>query len=179
MDDALTLSNPRLLGSVYFGLLALIAAIAIQVFLNNLGVELLLPPFKAVLLSTLIASVFGALFAKKIAHCTVPYRLKAFLWGFLLVVTALPVYDLMFLYLTREHYNLIHATPTYSSLLYRFLLIWSYNFVLAGLWLAIGAGFAALYLRGHLIYLILQRPPVRENDKKKNRTVKNNADDHR
>jgi hypothetical protein len=36
------------------------------------------------------------------------------------------------------------------------LFVLLYSFILAGVWLAIVAGLAAVYLRGHIVYYILQ-----------------------
>ena len=40
--------------------------------------------------------------------------------------------------------------------MYLYLFVLAYSFILAGIWLAIAAGLAAMYLRGYLEYYILQ-----------------------
>ena len=47
-----------------------------------------------------------------------------------------------------------HASLNDLLELYLFVLI--YSFIMAGLWLAIRSGIAAIYLRGHVVYYILQ-----------------------
>ncbi|MDI9818115.1 MULTISPECIES: hypothetical protein [unclassified Legionella] len=154
-DQALTISNPRLLAAIYFALLAIIATCLIDLFLYLMGMEQLLPLFKAILLGVVIAACFGALFGKLIIHSSKPYRRKAFLWGFLMVVAALPFYDLGFLLLIQGRYTAAFEGATFPQMLLLYLFILPYSFILAGLWLAIAAGFAAMYLRGHLVYDIL------------------------
>lgn len=154
-DEALTISNPRLLTAVYFALLAVIATVVIDLFLYSIGLERLLPTFQAILLAVIVAACFGALFGERIVHCPQPYRRKTFLWGFLMVIAALPFYDLGLLYLLKDFnsHSFEGATFRYLAVMYLFVLL--YSFILAGLWLAIAAGFAAMYLRGHLVYDIL------------------------
>ncbi len=103
-DDALTISNPRLLSAAYFGLLAIIATAIIDVILYGIGVEQILPTFQAILLAVVIASFFGAIFGERIVYCKKPYRRRAFLWGFSMVLAAVPIYALIFLYLFKAHH---------------------------------------------------------------------------
>ncbi|CEK09975.1 hypothetical protein [Legionella hackeliae] len=159
-DTALSISNPRLLAAVYFALLAVIATCIIDSFLYFMGVEQFLPLFKAVLLAVVVAGCFGALFGKRIIHSKKPYRRKAFLFGFLMVLAALPFYVLGFLFLSEE-YARWALTDTLSQQLLSYLFTLFYSFIIAGLWLAIAAGFAAMYLRGHLVYDILHSKYLR------------------
>ena len=53
-DEALEISNPRLLCAIYFTLLAVIANQAIDTFLYAVGVQELLPIYKAILLAVVI-----------------------------------------------------------------------------------------------------------------------------
>ncbi|KTD23617.1 Uncharacterised protein [Legionella lansingensis] len=168
-DQALTISNPRLLAAVYFALLAVIATCVIDRILYFIGVQQFLPLFKAILLAVVVASCFGALFGEKIIYSKRPYRRKAFLWGFIMVIAALPVYDLGFLLLSDDRLgnSFQGGNPQQMVLIYLFVLI--YSFIIAGLWLGIAAGFAAMYLRGHLVYDILhsknqrRRKPVEKS----------------
>lgn len=166
-DRELAISNPRLISAVYFGVLAIIATVIIDFSFNALGVERMIPTFKAVLLAAIVAACFGALFGKKIINSPEPYHLKSFLWGFFMVLVALPIYDLIFLYLFKGHHaeNFVGATPSELGVTYLFILL--YSFILAGIWLAIAAGLAALYLRSHLIYDILHseynRPKAKDS----------------
>jgi hypothetical protein len=154
-DEALSISNPRLLSAAYFSLLAVIITIVIDLILYGMGVKQLLPTFQAVLLAVIFAACFGAIFGEKIVHCPKPYSSKVFFWGFVMVLAALPFYDLIFLYLlTKSHTNLLEGLG-YGQIVLTYLFIILYSFVLAGLWLGIAAGFAAMYLRGHIVYDIL------------------------
>ena len=155
-DEALTLSNPRLLSAVYFSLLAIIATIAIDTVLYNLGVEQLLPISEEIFLAVIVAALFGALFGERIVHSERPYRKHVFFWAFFMVIAALPVYNLGFISLLRSNHASLFNHASLTHVMYLYLLILVYSFVLAGIWLAIAAGLAALYLRGYLEYYILQ-----------------------
>ena len=104
----------------------------------------------------IVAACFGALFGEHIVHSTKPYYQHVFFWAFFMVIAALPFYTLGLLYLLKEdHANLVvHASLT--NIMHLYLLVLAYSFILAGVWLAVVAGFAAMYLRGHLVYYILQ-----------------------
>lgn len=154
-DEALTLSNPRLLCAVFFGLLAIVMTVVVDTILYSLGIEKILPTFQAIILDVIIASIFGALFGKKIIYSEKPYARRAFLWGFLMVISAIPLYALLFLALfARHHPQVFHNFDWYSVITTYFFILF-YSFIFVGLWLAIAAGLAALYLRGHLVYDLL------------------------
>lgn len=155
-DEALTISNPRLLSAVYFSLLAVIATIFIDTVLYLLGVEQLLPIAQAIFLSVIVAAVFGALFGKRIVHSEAPYAKHVFFWAVLMVITAIPVYTAGFVYLMEENHSTLFINASLSQFIYIYLFILLYSFILAGLWLAIVAGVAAIYLRSYLVYYILQ-----------------------
>lgn len=104
-EEALTLSNPRLLSAIYFSLLAIIATIILDTVIYALGVEQLLPVFQGILLAVIIAAIFGALFGEKIVHSKKPYRMRVFWLAFFMVLVALPVYDLGFLFLFKYHHE--------------------------------------------------------------------------
>lgn len=162
-DEALSISNPRLIAAIYFGVLAIIAATIIDSLLYAMGIEQMLPTFATVIWAAIIALCFGALFGKRIIHCARPFRRKAFLWGFLMVLLALPVYDLGFLYLLKINHAHSFAGATAGQLFISYWLILLYSLLLAGFWLALAAGFAALYLRGHLVYDILHSKYLRKH----------------
>jgi hypothetical protein len=154
-DEALAISNPRLLSAAYFALLAVITSIVIDVGLYSMGIKPLIPTFQALVLATLFAACFGALFGEKIIHCPSPYYRRVFFWGFLMVFAALPFYDVIFLYLLNHYHPKILEGLSSGNVFIAYLFIILYSIILAGLWLAIAAGFAAMYLRGHIVYDIL------------------------
>ncbi|KTD32849.1 hypothetical protein Lnau_2497 [Legionella nautarum] len=167
-DEALSISNPRLLSAVYFGLLSIVATVIIDAIFYAFGVQQILPAFQAILLAVIIASCFGAIFGRLIIHSQKPYRRRAFLWGFVMVLAALPIYALIFLYLFKTHHPEAFADLGFNNLFVTYLFILLYCFLVAGLWLAIAAGLAAMYLRGHLVYDILHSKheklkPLKEN----------------
>jgi hypothetical protein len=187
-DEALTISNPRLLSAAYFALLAVIATIIIDTLLFAFGVEQILPTFQLVSLSAILAGCFGAIFGEKIVHCQKPYRYKTFSWGFIMVLAALPFYSLFFLYLFSRHHQQILSGLSFGSLLELYLFVVLYSFLLFGLWLAIAAGLAAIFLRGHLVYDILDSKNERRKSspqkktlgsKEKNKSVKLSGQDKR
>lgn len=154
-DPALSLSNPRLLSAVYFSLLAIIATIVIDSVLYELGVQKILPIFQAILLAVVVAACFGALFGERIIHTPKPYRSHAFLWAFFMVIVSLPFYNLGFIYLLQKEHIEAFAHVNFMHLVYLYWFVLGYSFIIAGLWLAIIAGVAAIYLRGYLVYHML------------------------
>ncbi|MCC5791676.1 MAG: hypothetical protein JJT82_03595 [Legionellaceae bacterium] len=154
-DEALNMPNARLLSAVYFGLLAVVATIIIDTLLYLMGVGELIPTFKAVVLATLIAVIAGAIFGKKIIYSKRPYQKTAFKWGFLMVLVALPFYDFGFMWVIQHHHPESFSTASLANWLLLYVILLVYSFVLAGFWLAIAAGFAAIYLRGRLVYDIM------------------------
>jgi hypothetical protein len=162
-DEAISISNPRLLSAAYFSLLAIVVTIMLDALLYGIGIKQLLPTFQAVLLAAIFAACFGAIFGEKIIHCPKPYKRRVFLWGFLMVLVALPFYDIFFLYFLNKAHPKILDGLSLGNVLLTYLFIILYSFLLAGLWLAIAAGLAAMYLRGHVVYDILHS----KNDKLK------------
>ncbi|MBA3535543.1 MAG: hypothetical protein H0T84_02870 [Tatlockia sp.] len=162
-DEALEISNPRLLSAAYFCLLAVIITIVIDTLFYAMGVKQLIPTFQAVLLAATFAACSGAIFGEKIVHSPKPYSRKAFLWGFLMVLAALPFYDVIFLYLLNQFHPKLLEGLSVGNVLLAYLSIVLYSFIFAGFWLAVTAGFAAMYLRGHIVYDILHS----KNDKLK------------
>jgi len=160
-DDALTLSNPRLLTAAYFSLLAIIITIAIDTLLYILGIDMMLPLYKSVILAVVIAGCFGALFGKLIIRSEKPYQKQAFWWAFLMVILAVPVYNLGFLLLLAGQHSTLFVDAALIHLVYLYFVALLYSYILAGLWMAILAGLAAMYLRGYLVYYLLKTIYVR------------------
>lgn len=154
-DEALGIPNARLLSAIYFSLLAIILTIAIDTSIYLLGIEQLLPVAQEILLSVMISALFGALFGERIVHSTKPFYMHVFFWAVLMVILALPIYNIGFLFLFKEHHHLVFTHTTLTQLGYLYLLIMVYSFLLIGVWLAIVAGFAAVFLRGYLVYYIM------------------------
>ncbi|RAP35496.1 hypothetical protein B1207_12430 [Legionella quinlivanii] len=170
-DDALSLHNPRLLCASYYAFLAVIGTILIDAFLFLIGFEQILPVFLAVALAGFIACVFGFLFGKRIVHCPRPYPLKVFLYGFLMVFAAMPFYDFLFLYFLKEYdtyFSIVPHSPDWMSI-YFFVL--RNSIIIVGWWLAILSGFAAVYLRGHLVYIILHSEMEQRDFRLKRKTI--------
>ena len=155
-DQALTLSNPRTLAAVFFSMLAIIATLVVDMVLYALGIKQLVPISEAILLGVIVALFFGALFGERIVHSQKPYTKHVFFWAFLMVVVALPVYNIGIIYLMRENHITLFSHASLKQLVSLYLFVLMYSFILAGVWLAILAGLAALYLRGHIVYYILQ-----------------------
>jgi hypothetical protein len=166
-DEALDLSNSRLLAAAYFSLLAVIITIVLDTILYAMGITQLIPTFEALILAFLFAACFGAIFGEKIIHTPKPYGRKAFLWGFLMVIAALPFYDVIFLYLLNKHHPTMLEGLSFGNVVLAYLFVVLYSFLLAGLWLAIAAGFAAMYLRGHVVYDILHSKADKLKDPKR------------
>lgn len=156
-DEALTLSNPRLLSAVYFGLLSIIFTFILHTFLaTTLGIKQLLPIFQAILLAVGVSSIFGALFGERIVHCQKPYLRHAFYWGCLMTLLALPIYDIGFVYLYSYNHPALLAQASWSQMVMLYLFIVLDSFILIGLWLMLLTGLAAMYLRGVLVYYFLR-----------------------
>ncbi|AHE67812.1 hypothetical protein [Legionella oakridgensis] len=175
-DEALTISNPRMLSAIYFSLLAIIATIAIDTIFYAMGVEQLLPIFKAIVLAVIIAACFGALFGKRIVYSKAPYKKHAFWWAFLMVMAALPIYTLGFLFFLHQHHADLFTGASFQDVLYMYFIVLIYSFILVGFWLALIAGLAAVYLRSYLVYYLLQSLNVRRKSPResviKNKTAK-------
>lgn len=154
-DQALTISNPRLLTAVYFTLMGVIATLALDIIINTLGVEKILTLSQAIFLAVIISACFGALFGKCIIYSEKPFSRHVFLWAFLMVLCGLPFYDIGLLYFLYGNHPELFTPNNVAHLTYLYLLVLGYSFILAGLWLAIIAGVAAIYLRGRVVYHIL------------------------
>lgn len=163
-DDVLTLSNPRLLSAIYFGLLAIIATIFIDLVFYFIGVEQVIPLFKAILLATFIAAVFGAGFGERIVHHQKPYRGAVFWLGFAMVLLAVPVYDLGLSYFIIEHHPSLFSDAGWLEYGHFYLMVLMYSYIIFGLWLALFAGLAAIYLRSRLAYYLLRTTSERKRN---------------
>ncbi len=154
-DSALSISNPRLIAGIYFGLLSVVGTILINAFLTLIGIQELIPVFESILIGVLVAGVTGALFGEQIVHCKKPYKKKVFGLGFIMVIASLPIFDLGLVFCML----LEHTTPTnllaIQSMVYLYLVVLAYSYILFGFWLAIASGLAAMYLRAKLVYDIL------------------------
>lgn len=154
-NDGEQISHPRLLSAIYFCLLAVIATIVIDCVVYALGVSQFVPLSQALLWAVVVSAGFGALFGKKIIQSTFPYRKKAFLGAFLMVLSALPVYDAGFVLLFYIDNPLMFGDDFFFQLTSFYLFVLWFSLILAGIWLAIAAGFAALFLRGFLAYHLM------------------------
>ncbi|MFI4919571.1 MAG: hypothetical protein ACHP65_08445 [Legionellales bacterium] len=154
-DSALIFSNPRMLAAIYFGLLSVVGTILINAFLSVIGVEQLVPIYQAIFLGMAVASGTGALFGERIVHCEKPYKAKTFWLGFSMVIASLPVFDLGILFFLTESNTALFSMAKLHHLVFFYLMILGYSYILFGFFLAIGAGLAAMYLRGQLVYDIL------------------------
>jgi len=154
-DRALKIQNARILTGVYFGLLAVVFTLSLDATIYLLGLNQILPLFEGTLLAMLVATVFGMLFGEKIVHAKPPFKRHVFMWGWLMTLLALPFYDLGFLiFYVMLHMDFIVSMSS-ISLLQLYGIIFIQSFVLIGFWLAIIAGFAAIYLRARLVYYII------------------------
>jgi hypothetical protein len=154
-DPALTISNPRLIAAIYFGLLSVVGTILINAFLTLIGIDEIIPVFEAILIGVLVASCTGALFGEHIVHSKKPYKNKVFWLGFTMVIASLPLFDLaLFVCMILENSTPIPITGI-QSMLYSYLLVLAYSYILFGILLAVASGLAAMYLRGQLVYDIL------------------------
>ncbi|PWY55158.1 hypothetical protein DGG96_13335 [Legionella qingyii] len=154
-DPALEFSNPRLLASVYYGLLSVVGTILINAFLTTIGFEELVPLFKAIILGMIVASITGALFGERIVHCPEPYKLKTFLLGFIMVLLSLPFFDLGLLLFMDTSENQVLRVTNFNDFVSAYFIVLGYSYILFGLWLAIASGLASIYLRGHFVHHIL------------------------
>lgn len=165
-DEALKVSSPRLLSAVYFGILAVIFAIFTINALDFLGLQRILPLSCAIVLGGAVAAIFGALFGEKIILAEEPYTKVVFWWAFLMMMLAIPVYCLgAVAYLIGTH-SIFLVDASILQITHLFLIVVFYTYVMSGIWLAIFSGLAALYLRGHLVYYIMnsiaQRPRTKQ-----------------
>jgi hypothetical protein len=154
-DPALTISNPRLIAAIYFGLLSVVGTILINASLTLIGIKELIPVFEAILIGVVVAACTGALFGEHIIHCKKPYKKRVFFLGFIMVIASLPLFALgLTLCMILEHSTIVPVTGL-LSMLYLYLVVLAYSYSLFGILLAIASGLAAMYLRSQLVYDIL------------------------
>ncbi|NDH09625.1 MAG: hypothetical protein EBY16_08465 [Gammaproteobacteria bacterium] len=147
--------NARILTAVYFGLLAVVFTLLLDATMYVLGMPQLIPLFEGTLLAMFVASVFAYFYGDKIINAPKPFAGRVFISGFLMTLSAIPFYILgfTFFYLFNHPDFIIHFTIWTFLRTYTFILI--YGFLLIGIWLAIFAGLAALYLRSRISYYVV------------------------
>jgi hypothetical protein len=155
IDPALTCSNPRLIAAVYFGLLSVVATILINALLTSIGIREEIPVFKAILLGMVVASCVGFIMGEHIIHCKKPYKKKTFFMGFAMVIASLPVFDLGLVVLMHQENASLFSVASLGHMVFFYLYTLVYSYLIFGILLAIGSGFATMYLRGQLVYDIL------------------------
>ncbi|AGH52913.1 TPA: hypothetical protein ACGG3U_001613 [Legionella pneumophila] len=176
-DPALSISNPRLLSAIYFGLLSVVGTILINAFLTSIGIEEIIPVYQSVILGMVVASCTGAIFGEAIVRCKKPYKRKTFWLGFSMVIASLPVFDLGLVFLMSEDHAKLFEVTTLTSMVLFYLIVLAYSYVLFGILLAIASGLAAMYLRGQLVYDILHTQ-TRRQQKHKHALAKSKSEGH-
>ena len=154
-DPALTCSNPRLIAAIYFGLLSVVGTILINALLSSLGIKEIIPLFEAIIIGMIVASCTGAICGEQIVHCRKPYKTRVFIIGFLMVIASLPVFDLGLVFFIKQENVSFLSVAQMQNLIYFYLVVLAYSYVMFGIALAVGAGLAAMYLRGQLVYDLL------------------------
>ncbi len=149
-DVDLNVSNFRVITAAFFGIMAVVMTFFVDSVLYYLGVSEILPIFKSVLLAAVVASIFAALFAGKIFRCDISHKRCIFGWGFFMTIIGLPFYNLgLVMLMYFENPEAYSDAPLYM-LFHVYLFTFTTIFILVGLWLAIIAGFLAIYLRKKL-----------------------------
>ena len=153
-DRALKFRDARILSAVYFGLLALSFTLLLDAIVYVLGFIQIIPLFEGALLAIFTASIFGALFGKKIVFCPIPFKSRVFILGWLMTILALPVYDIgLLIFYINDHIEFFTDLSAFVLLKLYFVILFE-SFVLVAFWLAIISGLAAIYLRARIIYYI-------------------------
>lgn len=140
------------IGAIYYAVLSIIATLVIKYITHMMGFGELFPLFRTLILGIVTASIFGSFFGRWVINLKKPYKTKAFWLGFLLVIVALPFYDLGLLYIFTDTHPSLFAGGSganHLALVYLFIII--YSFILSGIWLAILSGLASIYLRDKFI----------------------------
>ncbi|MBA2649020.1 MAG: hypothetical protein H0U75_05355 [Legionella sp.] len=175
-DPALSFQNPRMLAAIYFGLLSVVGTILTNALLISIGIDEAIPIFKAIILGVVVASATGALFGEKIIHCKKPFKIKTFWLGFIMVIASLPLFTLGLVYFITESDSNIFPAAKFHHWFYFYLYTLGYSYLLYGLLLAIASGFAALYLRGYLVYDVLHTHQSRQKRPHQNHHTENTKD---
>lgn len=156
-NEHLTLPNPRLVSAIFFGVLSIIFTFILHVIIHyGMGFEQMIPLYEGILCAVFIAAFFGALFGKRIFQTTSPIFLRAFLWAYLMILVALPFYDIGFVYFFMQTHPELFLQTTIAQIFNFYLFVLFYSIVLIGIWLGLLAGLSAIYLRGPLARYILQ-----------------------
>lgn len=154
----------RTIAAFYFMLLSIFATSLIQLVLHSIGFGNLIPLLMSYLLALPIAYVCGILFANKIIFSK--KNLICFLYGMLLILVALIVYDLGLLILfsiNHIHPSLYNLGSGLEGILLLLLMIVIFSFVLIGSWLVFFGGLAALFLRNSFAPNVLKYAQQLEN----------------
>jgi hypothetical protein len=69
-----------------------------------------------------------------------------------MVIASLPVFVLGLVFFMKEENSNLLSIAQMHNLIYFYLYVLAYSYILFGIVLAIGAGIAAMYLRGQLVY---------------------------
>lgn len=155
-DSGTEIQNPRILSAVYFSLLAIVATISIDAVVYFLGITQFVPLFQALILAVVVSATFGAIFGRQIIQTPAPYYKLSFFFGFVMVVAALPIYDLGFVMLFFKNNPTMFAQHYFNQLIHFYFFVLWISFLLVGLWLAIFGGFAAWFLRGFLAHHLMR-----------------------
>lgn len=153
-NEKITVSNPRLLSAAFFAPLAIIITIAIDTALPLLQMDFMLPLYQSIVLAVVVAASFGALFGRAIVYS--PNSKWAFWWAFFMVLCAVPVYNLGYLALLKHQNPILFQDTTVQRQIFLYFYALGYSYSLAGIWMAILAGFAGVYLRGYLVNYLLK-----------------------
>ena len=148
---SLNLNQKRLLSIVYFSSLAIILTIGLYYVLLMIGARPFIPLHLGILLSVFVAAIFSYLFAPLILSYQTNHLRHAFGWSFLMIIVALPIYDIGFLYLLLKSNHALSDGANFQSIMLMYLAIILYSFVLVGLWLAPLAGIAGIFLRHRIL----------------------------
>lgn len=154
-DPALIFAYPRLLSTIYYGLLSVVGTILINAFLTTIGIENIVPLFQAIILGMVVASITGALCGKKIIYCPWPYKRKTFLIGFMMVLLSLPFFGLGLELFMIQSENPIIKITNFSEFVSAYVIILGYSYILFGFLLAIASGIFSVYLRDKFVYYVL------------------------
>lgn len=172
--ESVHIPNPRLLAAVYFALIAIVLTILVNTVLYAAGFDQPMHIVRGILLGGLVAAFFGALFGRRILSVRQPCWPKAFLLGFLMTIAAVPVYDLGLIYLMKDQPQNAFHEPSFEQIVVMYLFVVAESYILAGLWLGLVAGLAAVYLRSKIIYTLLhvEHNPQKLRQKRNPRSYK-------
>lgn len=150
MTEPLKVGSPRTIAACYYAFMSLITMLGLHLLLFWIGMQDMLPVLASTLLAPPIGFIAGGVFGKRILLASTNAR--CFLWGMLLIVFALPLYDLLLLSFLKQTFpqleKLSHTT-TEHFMVYGIILV--YSIVLIGSWLSILSGFAALHLKNTFV----------------------------